>query len=578
MKEKIDLVTLPKKSFWTLSLPIIAFCIFDAIYGIVDMLWVSKISMEAFYAMGISIPFVTFVFSVGDSIGQGTNSIMSRFIGAGDYESSYNALIHGLLACNLAWFIIVLLFLFANGVLFYVDAENSYILIFDYLVPIIVFAYLFIFNNLFSETLQAEGNSRTPTALIIGSNILNLILDPIFIFNLNMGIKGAAYATVFSAFVVFIPILYLYLSGRTKVPLSPKYFKFRSYIIIEIFKVALPNFLDNALWLLSASYVNATLLIFMNNIGPILYSVSNKLKNLLIVPVRGYGRALMSVTGHLFGARKFNELNDMYKYVLKLSVFTSLALVILFFFMRDYIFNLFSITGMQTEIYWIALFGIVSMLAVPFSMISAKMLDGFGKSMYSLLFTAVKIFFEMGLIIVLNVTLNNASSVLISIVITEVGIGVVYYLFLRHLFKNFDKKYDGKSTVKTFTKEDQSIDEIKLEGEDDGSVLKRKLFLFTLILLVIATLLILYLIIKLHPNSIVLIGIVAIICISIGSFLRRRVNLMKLHIIEVIILTVVFYLLLNHTSYVTTVLLIVISMLLLYIMSTLHKLTEKVKS
>ena len=77
MKEKIDLITLPKKSFWTLSLPIMVFCVFDAIYGIVDMLWASKISMEAFYAMGMSIPFVTFVFSVGDSIGQGTNSIMS---------------------------------------------------------------------------------------------------------------------------------------------------------------------------------------------------------------------------------------------------------------------------------------------------------------------------------------------------------------------------------------------------------------------------------------------------------------------------------------------------------------------
>lgn len=69
MKEKIDLVTLPKKSFWKLSVPIIAFCVFDAIYGIVDMFWVSKISMESFYAMGMSIPFVTFVFSVGDSIG-----------------------------------------------------------------------------------------------------------------------------------------------------------------------------------------------------------------------------------------------------------------------------------------------------------------------------------------------------------------------------------------------------------------------------------------------------------------------------------------------------------------------------
>ena len=80
MNRKIDLVSLPKKSFWKLSVPIIAFCIFDAIYGIVDMLWVSKLSIQAFFAVGISIPFVSLIFSFGDSIGQGTNSIMSRFI------------------------------------------------------------------------------------------------------------------------------------------------------------------------------------------------------------------------------------------------------------------------------------------------------------------------------------------------------------------------------------------------------------------------------------------------------------------------------------------------------------------
>lgn len=569
MKEKIDLVSLPKKSFWKLSLPIIAFCIFDAIYGIVDMLWVSKISMEAFYAMGMSIPFVTFIFSVGDSIGQGTNSIMSRFIGSGDYESSYNALIHGLVACNVAWFIIVLCFLFANGVLFYIKSEDSHIMIFDYLVPIIIFAYLFIFNNLFSETLQAEGNSRTPTALIIGSNILNLILDPIFIFNFNWGIKGAAYATILSALLVFVPIMYLYLSGRTKVPLSFKYFKFRSYIIIEIFKVALPNFLDNAMWLLSASYINTTLLLSMNSMGPILYSVANKLKNLLIVPVKAYGRALMSVTGHLFGARKFDELNDMYKYVLKISFITTLAILIVFFLLREHAFNLFSITGMQTEIFWVALLGAVAMLAVPFSMISSKMLDGFGKSMYSLLFTAIKIFLEMGLIFVLGIVMNNAGSVLISIVITEIVMAVVYYLFLRYLFKNFDTQYKGKSTVKTFTKED--IDKIK---SDDESVLKKRLLLYSSISTIIVLLLILYLVIDLHPNSIIIIGIVTIALIGIGSYLMKRVNLMRLHVIEVAILTFVFYLLLIHTSYLTTFLFIVISVLLLYIISTLYKLTR----
>ena len=59
------------------------------------MVWVSKISIEAFFEIGASIPFVSLIFSFGDSIGQGTNSIMSRFIGSGDYESAYNSLIHG---------------------------------------------------------------------------------------------------------------------------------------------------------------------------------------------------------------------------------------------------------------------------------------------------------------------------------------------------------------------------------------------------------------------------------------------------------------------------------------------------
>ena len=135
---------------------------------------------------------------------------------------------------NIICFIIILCALFTQGILFYINRAQTYILAFDYLIPIIVFAYIFIFVNVFSETLQAEGNSRIPTIVMTSCNILNIILGPIFIFNLNLGIKGAAYATVLSALIGFIIFLFLYLSGRTKVPLSLKYFKFRSYILIEI--------------------------------------------------------------------------------------------------------------------------------------------------------------------------------------------------------------------------------------------------------------------------------------------------------------------------------------------------------
>lgn len=448
--EQIDLVSVPKKSFWNLSIPIIAFCVFDAIYGLVDMLWVSQISVEAFFAIGVSIPITTLIFSLGDSLGQGTNSLMSRFIGSGDYESSYNALIHGIILANILWVGVVICMVFAQGILFHFDSLDSYILTFDYLMPIAIFTYVFIFNNLLAETLQAEGNSKTPTVLIIASNILNIILDPIFIFNFDFGIKGAAYATILSSMIVFSIFLYLYTHGKTKIPLSLKYFKFRRYILIEIFKVALPNFLNDAAWCISASFINSTLIMTMGSIGPILYSVSNKLETLLVAPVRGYGRGLMSVTGHLFGAEKFDDLNEMYRYVLRISLITTAVVMIVFIFARDYAFSFFSITGMENEIFWIAIGGTIIMLCTPLSKISAKMLDGFGKSMYTLAFTIFKIFFEMALIFVLTLFIKDGGSILIGIIISEILSAIIYYVFLKHLFNTFEEKYKEKSTVKTF--------------------------------------------------------------------------------------------------------------------------------
>lgn len=297
---------------------------------------------------------------------------MSRFIGSGDYESAYNALLHGMILVNVTWVFIVICLLFANGIIYYLHKADSYILIFDYLVPTVVFTYIFMFTNLFAETLQAEGNSRDPTILMISANVLNIILDPIFIFNLNFGLKGAAYATVLSAFIAFVSFVALYLSGRTKVPLSYKYFKFRSYILFEILKVALPNFLDSGLWCFSASFINSILLMTTGEMGPILYSTANKLRSLLLSPVRAYGGALMSITGHLFGAREFGDLRNMFDYVLKVSFISMLILMIIFVFVRDYAFAVFSITGMENEVFWIAIGGVIIMTSIPFSIISSK--------------------------------------------------------------------------------------------------------------------------------------------------------------------------------------------------------------
>ena len=529
MNEKIDLVSQPKKSFWKLSIPIIAFCIFDSIYGIVDMAWITQINIHASFAVGISIPFVSLVFSFGDSLGRGTNSLMSRYIGFGDYESGYNTLIHGILLTNIIWFFILICAVFAQEMLYSVDSADSYLLAMDYLMPILTFAYIFMFVNFFSETLQAEGNSRIPTIFIISSNILNIILDPIFIFNLNLGVKGAAYATILSSLIPFIVFVLMYLLKRTKIPLSRKYFKFHPYILIEICKVALPNFLDEGLWTFTSSFINGILTITMGPIGPVLYSTSNKLKTLLNSPVRGYGRALMSVTGHLFGAHEFDELNEMYKYALKISLITTVVVMTAFIILRDFAFSVFSITGMQTEIYWIAILGTVIMLSIPFSIISSKMLDGFGKSMYSLLFTFIKIGLETGLIYLLNNMLSNGSCVLIGITITEIIFAIVYYVFLRYLFNNFDEKYENKEVVKTF-KSDNELEflkeggKIKDNGANKNKTLKKILLNIALIALIIGVIWIVLSPISVNNYPIFIGGIICLAICTVSIYLITRLN------------------------------------------------------
>ena len=385
------------------------------------------------------------------------------------------------------------------------------------------------FVNFFSETLQAEGNSRKPTIFIISSNILNIILDPIFIFNLNLGVKGASYATVLSSLIPFIIFVFLYLNGRTKIPLSRKYFKFRLYILVEIFKVAFPNFLDDGLWAFSSSFINGILTITMGPIGPVLYSTSNKLKTLLSAPVKGYGRALMSVTGHLFGAHEFDELNEMYKYALKISLITTVVVMTAFIILRDLAFSFFSITGMQTEIYWIAILGTVIMLSIPFSIISSKMLDGFGKSMYSLLFTCIKIGLETGLIYVLNNMLSNGSCVLIGITITEIIFAIVYYVFLRYLFNNFDEKYENKEVVKTF-KSDNELEflkeggKIKDNGANKNKTLKKILLNIALIALIIGVIWIVLSPISVNNYPIFIGGIICLAICTVSIYLITRLN------------------------------------------------------
>ena len=434
MVKNVDFNSDPKKVFWQFTTPLLLLTLFEAGYSFIDVFWVSQMNAESFFFFFLSVPLVTLIISFGKSIGIGTNSIMSREIGDEDFTDTYNSILHGIVTCLIIGFIVILSTFFLEDILTYIGATSSMELSIQYLTPIFLCPFVFIFSNFFANTLQAEGNSKTPTILLILTNVLNLILDPIFIFVLGWGVSGASYATILSSGVTSFYLLYWYLSGKSEVPINFKYFK--PGIVYDIIIVALPNFLTDSLWCISMLFFNKILIEQLGQIGVLLYSTASRIESLIISPQKACGRGLVSVCGHLYGGHKIDELTDLYHYVLKVTILMSIITTVIFFFIRDYAFALFSVTGVPESIFYIALAGII---IVPFnevSVMSEKMLDGMGKSYHELFFTIGIIIYEISIVTLLAPIFKQGVCVLLGILIGEVTFAIAYYILLKHILNN----------------------------------------------------------------------------------------------------------------------------------------------
>ena len=215
MADNVDFISNPKNAFWQFTTPLLLLTLFEAGYSFVDVFWVSQMNPESFFAIWVTVPILTLIVSFGRSLGIGTNSIMSREMGDNNLIGSYNSILHGVVACLVSCVIIMMSIFFLKDILTFVGADSSMDLSMQYLSPMILCPFVFIFSNFFANTLQAEGNSKIPTILLISTNVLNLVLDPIFIFVLDWGVSGASYATILSSGFSALYLLYWYLSGKS---------------------------------------------------------------------------------------------------------------------------------------------------------------------------------------------------------------------------------------------------------------------------------------------------------------------------------------------------------------------------
>jgi putative MATE family efflux protein len=289
-----------------LSAPAIAGMLIQALYNIVDSIYVGRLSTDALSALSISFPVQMFLIAVGVGTGVGTSSLISRLLGKGDKCRANNvaehvffiAIIYGILGGLLGLFFSEnIIKLFTNDPVL-IDLGYQYI-------NIILTGSIAIFvPAIFNYILRGEGNTFVPMLTMIIGAVLNMIIDPFLIFGLGpfpqLGVAGAAYATVFSRFIGGIFIVFVLFSDKNELTLNLEDFKFDFQIIKEIYNVGIPAMANRLLFSVSIVVINLILGAFSSTAIAVMGLIF-RMQSFFLMMVFGLTQGYLPIVGYNYG-------------------------------------------------------------------------------------------------------------------------------------------------------------------------------------------------------------------------------------------------------------------------------------
>ena len=395
--ENIEMITGdPKKAIVKLALPMMLSMLLIMLYNIADSIWVAGLGADALAAIGFITPLFMVLVGLGNGIGAGANSLIARYIGANNYKQANNAALHGILLSVIVSVIFtVLIEAFMVPILQFMGAGKTIQYALDYSYIIFGFLFIFVYSGVASAIFRSEGDMKRATIAIAVTAILNIILDPVFIYILNFGIAGAAWATVISATMSCVVMSY-WIWGKKDLylDLSFKNFDYQSYIMLDTLQVAIPSTLENIVFSALAIIINSLLVMADGTTAVAVYTASMRIVQLSMIPLIGIGTAVLTVTGVAYGAHNYKNLQTAHSYSIKLGFIVSIALGIVIYIFSPQIAAMFAYTSASSTLapqiaHAISVLTLF-VLAIPHGIMSSMMFQGVGKGVYSLLITLLR--------------------------------------------------------------------------------------------------------------------------------------------------------------------------------------------
>jgi putative MATE family efflux protein len=380
----------PKKAIIKLAVPMIVAMSVQTIYQLVDTFWVSGLGADALAAMGFVFPFYFISMALSNGLGIGGGAAISRKIGARDKTGADNVAVHTIIMMLLIALIFTIPFyVFAPQIFSLVGAGETTDLAVAYSRVIFLGSIVIFFTNVANSILRAEGDSkRAMNAMILGA-VLNIVLDPIFIYTFKMGMAGAAWATLLSLAVSSLMMLnWLFFRKDTFVSFDFKDFSFERNIVNDIFRITIPASAQQLSMSLSMLILNLIIVNVSNTDGVAVYSTGWRVATIAIAPLIGIATAVVSVSGAAFGARDYEKAEIAHTYAIKLGLLIEGGVAAFTFIFAPQIAAIFTQTAEAAHIapdltHFLRVICIFYP-SVSFGMLSTSFFQGAGKGMSAL--------------------------------------------------------------------------------------------------------------------------------------------------------------------------------------------------
>ena len=364
-------------------------------YNLADSIWVAGLGSDALAAIGFITPLFMILIGLGNGVGAGTNSMIARFIGAKNLPEANNTALHSLvLTVIISVLGSIAMYFLLPTLLELMGAGSAMELALEYGVIVFTFMIIFIYSNVGTAILRSEGDVKRAMYVMAITAIFNIILDPIFIYVLDMGIMGAAWATVLSGFISCLVLIYwMHIKKDTFLNLEFVNFHFEKSIAYGILNVAIPSTAENLIFSALGIIENYLLVLVAGTVAVATYTAGMRLIQLSMIPLMGFGTALLTVAGASYGARNYQKLQDVFFYTLKLGLIVSTAMAIIFYIFAPQISMVFaysSSASLAPRIAVLIQIMIIFIYAVCLGMVSAMMFQGVGKGFTSLILTFIR--------------------------------------------------------------------------------------------------------------------------------------------------------------------------------------------